>query len=68
MHPKSPIPLKRRIALINLFLFTIFALTGYVEYFFRHAPPERSLSMGVAFTVILLLYLFLLQHRKKRKN
>lgn len=49
----------------NTVLFVFFATYGYYQYFILSAPPERSLSVGIAFTLILVLYQFLLRHRKK---
>jgi hypothetical protein len=49
---------------VNIVLFLAFAATGYIEYFYRQAPPERSLYLGLGFTMILGLYLFMLKLRK----
>lgn len=54
----------RNLPYINIMLFLSFACAGYIEYFFREAPPERSLFVGLGFTVILALYLFMLKLRK----
>ncbi|MGV3523798.1 MAG: hypothetical protein ACO1RX_06205 [Candidatus Sericytochromatia bacterium] len=58
----------RRVESFNVVLFVFFALAGYVQYFMHDSPPERSLYLGLAFTVILVLYMFLLQHRRKQRR
>lgn len=60
--------LASRIEMLNIVLFTFFAILGYVQYFFRHAPAANSLSMGIGFTAILLLYLFMVRHRQQVRN
>lgn len=54
-----------KLSTFNTVLFVFFATYGYYHYFVYSAPPERSLSVGIAFTVILVLYQWLLRHRKK---
>lgn len=54
----------RNMPYINIVLFLSFAASGYIAYFFRQAPPERSLYVGLGFTVILPIYLFMLKMRK----
>lgn len=51
---------------LNTILFIFFATYGYYQYFAYGAPVERSLVVGIAFTFILVLYLFLLKHRRKK--
>ncbi|PIQ23706.1 hypothetical protein COW36_20200 [bacterium (Candidatus Blackallbacteria) CG17_big_fil_post_rev_8_21_14_2_50_48_46] len=50
---------------INMLLFTSIAFNGYLQYFFRHVEAERSLYPGIGFTLILILYLFMVWHREK---
>lgn len=69
----APAPSSRRIWLatrlqmFNLVLFTFTALLGYVQYFGHGAPIERSLYVGIAFTVILVLYAWVIKRRKLGK-
>jgi len=64
---KKRIALKRRAVLVNLFLFSTFAIYGYLQYFMRQAPPERSLHIGIAFSIILPLYILLVKQREKKQ-
>lgn len=50
--------------LLNLFLFTLLASTGYVQYFWEGAPAYPSLWVGIGFTLILILYIYLVKQRK----
>lgn len=59
--------LASRMEMLNVTLFTFFAILGYVQYFVHRAPAANSLVLGVGFTVILALYLFLLRHRHRRR-
>jgi hypothetical protein len=54
-----------KISTFNTVLFVFFATYGYYQYFIYDAPPERSLSVGIAFTLIVVLYQVLLRQRKK---
>lgn len=62
---KTPRALKRYAVVLNIFLFSTFAIYGYLQYYFRQAPPERSLHIGIAFTIILPFYIFLVKQRSK---
>ena len=57
--------LSEKTKLFNLFLFTILACTGYVQYFLNGVPAHQSLYVGIGFTLILMLYVYLVQLRKK---
>ena len=59
--------LATRLQMFNLVLFTFTALLGYVQYFVHGAPVERSLYVGLAFTVILVLYAWVIKRRKLGK-
>ncbi len=50
--------------LFNLFLFTMLACTGYVQYFWNGVPAAQSLYVGIGFSFILILYLYLVKQRK----
>lgn len=54
-----------RLSTLNTVMFVFFATFGYYQYFFLKAPAERSLVVGIAFTLILILYQWLLRQRKK---
>lgn len=54
----------RNLPFFNLVLFVSVALSGYLQYFLRQAPPEKSLWVGVAFTVITGLYLLVIRQRE----
>ena len=54
-----------KLSSFNTVLFVFFATHGYYQYFILKAPPERSLSVGIAFSIILVLYRWLLSQRKK---
>lgn len=58
--------LASRLQMLNLTLFTFFAILGYVQYFLHQAPVISSLVPGVGFTAILLLYIYILTLRRKR--
>lgn len=59
--------LASRLQMLNLVLFTSTAIMGYLQYFLHGAPPERSLYVGIGFTVILVLYLFIVNRRRMRR-
>lgn len=50
--------------LMNLFLFTMLACSGYVQYFWQGEPAYPSLWVGNGFTLILILYVYLVKQRK----
>lgn len=64
--PVSRSWLASRMEMLNIALFTFFAILGYVQYFVRQAPAGNSLAMGIGFTLILGLYLILLRARHKK--
>lgn len=53
-----------RLKTINIFLFSLFASTGYLQYFLHGAPPERSLWIGIAFTLIVILYAMMIKFQR----
>ncbi|HEY9843874.1 MAG TPA: hypothetical protein V6D23_25615 [Candidatus Obscuribacterales bacterium] len=60
--------LASRMEMLNMVMFTFFAILGYVQYFVHQAPAANSLAMGIGFTLILVLYLFLIRHRRNRRQ
>lgn len=54
-----------KLSTLNTVLFVFFATYGYYQYYIHGAPAERSLSVGIAFSIILVLYQLLLHQRKK---
>jgi len=66
MRRKTPlVAAGQRLPLLNISLFVVFAMSGYVQYFLHGSPPEQSLWIGIAFTLILVIYLYLLHHRQQ---
>lgn len=64
--PASRSWLASRMEMLNIALFTFFAILGYVQYFVRQAPASNSLAMGIGFSLILGLYLMMLRVRHKK--
>ncbi len=49
---------------LNTILFVFIAVSGYYQYFMYGTPPEQSLWVGIGFTLILALYLYMLKKRR----
>ncbi len=58
--------LASRLQMLNLTMFTFFAILSFVQYFLHQAPVLSSLVPGIGFTVILALYIYILSLRRKR--
>lgn len=65
MRRKIPLVSRQRLPLLNISIFIVAATSGYVAYFIHGIPS--SLTLGIAFTVILVLYIYLLEQRSRQR-